>query len=202
MKHATESDHVAAVATLAPGRHSLFAGIRLGVAWGVGHTTTLLLVGAVVLALGTAVPQRMERTFEFVVGIMLMVLGIDAIDRVVRRRGQCASRSEIASVHQVQRMPVRALAIGMVHGLAGSAALILLSLQTVRSVLMGIVYILVFGLGSIVGMALLTLAIAVPLQLSSTHSRALHGAALACIGFATVLLGAYTVYQIGWSNVY
>jgi sulfite exporter TauE/SafE len=198
MKHATESDHVAAVATLTPGRHSLFTGIRLGIAWGVGHTTTLLLVGAVVLALGTAVPQRMERTLEFVVGVMLMLLGTDVIDRAVRGRGQCATQSEVACVHHpVQRLPVRALAIGMVHGLAGSAALILLSLQTVRSISMGIAYIFVFGLGSIAGMALLSLAIAVPLQLSSAHSRRLHAAAMVCIGIATVLLGACTVYRIG-----
>jgi hypothetical protein len=93
--------------------------------------------------------------------------------------------------------PARALLVGMVHGMAGSAALVLLSLEALRSPAWGFAYIAIFGLGSILGMALLSAAIAVPLRLTSRHLKPTYDGLSAAVGLATVLLGCYIVYRTG-----
>jgi hypothetical protein len=95
-------------------------------------------------------------------------------------------------------LPLRALAVGMMHGLAGSAALILLSLQTVRSGPLGIGYIFMFGVGSVAGMATLSMVIAIPLRLSGKYLTGLHRSFTAFIGVITLGLGALIVYRIGF----
>ena len=92
---------------------------------------------------------------------------------------------------------MRALLVGMMHGLAGSAALVLLALQTVQSTLTGIVYIIIFGLGSIVGMALLSICIAVPMRHPLLQTGQLRNGLSGVIGISTMFLGAYTIYDIG-----
>lgn len=224
MKHATEADHLAAVATLATRQSTLANTIRQGVAWGIGHTLTLLLFGGIVLALGKAIPQQMERMLEFAVGLMLIALGIDVLRRLVQQRihfhphthGQGATHlhahSHVGEGRQPyglhrnaphrhghsRELPVRAVAVGMMHGMAGSAALILLSLGAVQSVTMGILYIALFGLGSIIGMALLSVAIAIPLKLSAGYFTRMRNGVTAAIGGFTFALGGYVVYQIGF----
>lgn len=239
MKHALESDHLAAVATLATRQHSLLSMLRQGVAWGVGHTLTLLLVGGAILTLGAAIPRNIERALEICVGVMLIGLGMDVIRRVMRQRvhfhvhrhesGQIhwhahthdadpsaavklpdvmrhrtgslppirlpADHSHAPHEHQhAHTWPVRALAVGVMHGLAGSAALILLSLESVASVPMGIAYISLFGVGSITGMALLSVAIAIPLRWSSEYFGRCYRALVAAIGIGTIGIGGWIVY--------
>jgi hypothetical protein len=247
MKHATEADHLAAVATLATGQNSLAQTIRQGVAWGIGHTLTLALFGALVLALGKAIPEHMERALELAVGLMLVALGADVLRRLVRQRihfhvhrhvaggrhvhahshagegphrlslhrhahlpstarhgrrtGSAGAVSHSTGQHQRadgRGLPLRALAVGMMHGMAGTAALILLSVGAVQSFAMGLIYILVFGAGSIIGMALLSVAIAVPLRLSAGYLGWLHKGMTALVGGVSCALGASMVYQIGF----
>ena len=223
MKHATEADHLAAVATLASGRHTLAQTVRQGIAWGLGHTFTLMLFGGVVMALGKAIPTHMGQALEFAVALMLIVLGADVIGRLLRQKVHFhihehgpGTRHVHAHSHAGEKpaptvphrlhahghphaLPVRALAVGMVHGMAGSAALILLSLETVQSVAMGFAYITLFGLGSIAGMALLSAAIAVPLRLSSAGRLAwVHKSISLAVGAFSCLLGALIVYRIGF----
>lgn len=247
MKHATEADHLAAVATLATRQNSLAQTLRQGVAWGIGHTLTLVLFGGLVLALGKAIPQHMEQALEMAVGLMLVALGADVLRRLVRQRIHFHAHSHIMGVrhvhahshagegahrlsmhrhahaqgiplrwrpagsargvpspvgqHQhghVEGVPLRALVVGMMHGMAGSAALILLSLGAVQSFAMGLVYILLFGAGSIIGMALLSVAIAIPLRLSAGYLGWLHKGMMALVGGLTCVLGAFMVYRIGF----
>jgi hypothetical protein len=244
MKHALESDHLAAVATLATGQHSLPATIRQGVAWGVGHTVTLIIVGAIVLMLGATVPVNLERALELCVGLMLFGLGVDVIRRLARERihfhvhrhnsgamhvhahshaepsGQRVAAPKLPNVlrndlsdlprlelaHSLQAhehahgstLPIRAIAVGMMHGLAGSAALVVLSLQTAQSIPAGIGYILFFGVGSIAGMAALSVAIAIPLRLSGRYLTGLYRGVAAVIAIATLGLGAWIVVRIGF----
>jgi ABC-type nickel/cobalt efflux system permease component RcnA len=222
MQHATEADHLAAVATLASGRHSLAQTMRQGIAWGVGHTLTLMLLGGMVLALGNSIPAGMEQVLELAVALMLIALGLDVLRRLVRqkvhfhvhhhapetRHAHAHSHAQEASApkvpHQVKAhdhphgVPVRGLAVGMMHGMAGSAALILLSLGAVQSVAMGLAYIVVFGLGSIAGMALLSVAIAIPLRLSlAGRLTRLHNALTAAVGLFSCLLGVSIAFRIG-----
>ncbi|MEP7084007.1 MAG: urease accessory protein [Betaproteobacteria bacterium] len=226
MKHATEADHLAAVATLATRQNSLAQTVRQGVAWGIGHTLTLMLFGGIVLALGKAIPQQMERMLEFAVGLMLVALGIDVLRRLVQQRihfhvhthehgaahlhahshadeGRQTYGLHRNALHRHRhqhnrQLPVRAVAVGMMHGMAGSAALILLSLGAVRSIPMGILYIALFGLGSMIGMALLSVVIAIPLKLSAGHFTWMRNGITAAIGGLTCVLGAYVIYQIGF----
>jgi len=221
MKHATEADHLAAVATLATRQSSVGDTVRQGVAWGIGHTFTLALFGAAVLLLGKAIPHNFAQALELAVGLMLIGLGADVLRRLWQKRvhfhvhahgdgvrhlhahSHSAGALHRLSRHRhahVQKVPVRALAVGIMHGMAGSAALILLSLETVQSFSMGIVYILLFGLGSIVGMALLSVAIAIPLRLSARGMTWLHSGIAVAVGGFSIALGVLMVYQIGFAD--
>ena len=190
MKHATEADHLAAVATLATRQASLAQTLRQGVAWGVGHTLSLMLFGGVVLLLGQVVSTSLDQALETAVGIMLIVLGADVLRRLTVERVQFHEHA--------RRWPLRALAVGMMHGLAGSAALVMLSLKSLPSWSIGVGYILVFGLGSIVGMALLSVVIALPLRLSAGYLLGLHRSMTGLVGLFSCALGGYMVVEIGY----
>ena len=194
MRHATDADHLAAVATLAT-RCRFGETVRQGVAWGAGHTLTLLISGGAVLLLGLAVPERAAQGLELTVGAMLVLLGADVLRRLRRDRVQFRGHS-----HPPERLPLRALGVGMVHGMAGSAALVLLTLETMPSVPWGLAYIAIFGLGSILGMALLSAAIAVPLRLTSRRLDRAYGALTAAVGLVTIGLGGVIVYRTGMTG--
>ncbi|MCE9659718.1 MAG: urease accessory protein [Burkholderiales bacterium] len=219
MQHATEADHLAAVATLATRQSSLAQTLRQGVAWGLGHTLTLLLFGGAVLLLGQVISPTLGQALETGVGLMLVLLGADVLRRLVRDRIHFHVHRHGPSVAHVhahshrgegrhadsshrhahpKRWPLRALAVGMMHGLAGSAALVVLTLQTIPSVGLGVGYIALFGLGSIGGMALLSVVIAVPLKLSSGYLTRVHHAMTALIGVFSCALGVAMVVEIGY----
>lgn len=223
MKNATEVDHLAAIETLASGRQTLGQTLRRGVAWGVGHTLTLMIFGGIVRFLGKSVPVKMERALELAVGAMLIVLGLDVMRRLLKQADHFDARQRISEARQANipgdangaRMrdrhdvdavdpmrhdwlPARALVIGMVHGMAGTAALTLLSSNAVQSVSIGIAYILLFGLGSVVGMSLLSTLIAIPLRLSANRPAWMHQSITVAFGFVSLWIGASMVYQIGF----
>jgi high-affinity nickel permease len=214
LKHATEADHVTAVATLVTGQRSLSQIVRQGIAWGLGHSLTLLSIGVLVLALGQALPSWLGRTLECAVGAMLMLLGADVLRRVLRSRvhlhsdQQSAQRSaasflpsstsnEVPAHEGMSASPFRALVVGMVHGMAGSAALIVLSLGAMQSVGRALLYIVTFGIGSVAGMAVLSAAIAYPLRLSAKQLGERHQVITVLVGAFSCALGAIVVYRIG-----
>lgn len=218
MKHAVEADHVAAVASLASRSRSVRETVKVGVAWGLGHTLTLVLIGSAVLAAGSIVPEQAAEALEFVVGIMLVALGVDVMVRVVRERvhfhthrhadgtrhfhahahpGETTHDPEKHEHAHPAGFPVRALLVGLMHGMAGSAALILLTLETIRSIGPGLLYIALFGVGSILGMAALSIVIAVPLRLSAQRATRMYNGLRASIGVLTFGLGVSIMYQIG-----
>jgi hypothetical protein len=220
MRHATDADHLAAVATLATRPQSVAHTVVEGIAWGTGHTLTQMLIGGgAVLVLGALVPAQAAQALELAVGVMLVLPGADALFRLRRERIHFLAHRHTDGVahfhahshrvdggphdaarhehHHPRAFPTRALLVGMVHEMAGSAALVLLSLEALRSPAWGFVYIATFGLGSILGMAALSAAIAVPLRLSSRHLARTYGALSAGVAVATVLLGCCLVYRIG-----
>lgn len=215
MRHSLEADHVAAVATLATRsldtRHAVFQ----GAAWGLGHTITLFLACSLVLFLDTVVPDRLAQGLEAAVGVMLILLGADLVRRMVRERihfhkhrhgdgtvhFHAHSHAGETGPHELHHehehpahFPTRALCVGLMHGLAGSAALILLVLSSVASPLTGMLYVALFGVGSIAGMALLSLAISFPLR-SARRFTWLHNAAQALVGCATIAVGGVLLYE-------
>ncbi len=219
MRHAVEADHVAAVASLATRSEGLRESLRQGAAWGLGHTLTLFLFGSLVLVLDLAMPETLALGLEFAVGLMLIALGCDVLWRLARERIHFHThRHDDGAVHfhahshagepghdparhahrHPSGFPTRAVLVGLMHGMAGSAALIVLTLQTVRSPLAGLAYIALFGLGSIVGMALLSVVIAIPLRLSAKSMTWLHNGLQGAVGIATVAIGCGLVYRTGW----
>jgi len=219
IRHAFEPDHVAAVASLATRTTSLRQAARQGAAWGLGHTITLFVVCTVVMALDTAISERVAGYLEAAVGVMLVALGLDVLRRLVRDHVHFhahrhadgvahfhahSHKGEAAQTHDTKRhehdhagarqFPFRALAVGLMHGMAGSAALIVLAAQTVDSVWLGLGYVALFGVGSIVGMAIFSAVICIPMKSAKTLTWAHNGLQLA-VGIGTALLGASTVYQ-------
>ena len=212
MKHATEADHLAAVATLAARQATLAQTLRQGAAWGVGHTLTLMLFGGAVFVLGHAISPALEQALETAVGLMLVLLGADLLRRVWQESAASVTASLTASLTApvttaaptlpgaaaATAWPLRALAVGAMHGLAGSAALVMLSLKGLPSVPLGLGYIAIFGAGSIVGMAALSVLIAMPLRLSANRLVGLHRSMTALVGLFSIGLGIYLVIEIGY----
>jgi hypothetical protein len=219
LRHATDPDHLAAVATLAVRHHSLAQSLRQGVAWGIGHSVVLLIVGGIVLGLGASIPHGASMALELAVGVMLVALGIDVLRRLVRKRihvhvhthepgmrhvhahSHLGGHSHDPAQHEhnhAGRLPWRALAIGMTHGMAGSAGLIVLSLGAVQSWTTGVLFIALFGAGSIAGMATLSIAIAIPLRITAVHVGRLFNALTAAIGGFSCALGLLMIARISY----
>ena len=218
MRHAVETDHVAAVASLATSSKSIGDTVRQGAAWGLGHTLTLFMFGSIVLVFDAVMPEQMARTLELLVGIMLVVLGLDVLRRLIRDRIHFHTHRHDGGEHHFHAhshageqdhdlkrhhhehpggFPLRAMYVGLMHGMAGSAALILLTLQTVESPFVGLAYIALFGIGSMTGMALLSFVIAIPLRFSAGGLTWLHNGLQGVIGVATIVIGAFLVLQSG-----
>ena len=221
MRHAVETDHVAAVASLATRSNSMADTMRQGAAWGLGHTLTLFLFGSIVLILDSVMPERLAHFLELMVGIMLVGLGIDVLRRLIAERvhfhvhhhhdgevhfhahSHAGERAHDPKRHHHDHpggFPLRALLVGLMHGMAGSAALIMLTLQTVHSPWTGLLYIALFGIGSMIGMALLSVVIAIPLRASARGVTWLHNGLQAVVGIATIAIGSVLIYQIAWQQ--
>lgn len=221
MKHALEADHVAAVASLATRSASWRDHVALASLWGAGHALTLVAVGSVVVVLGATVPPSLEVDFDAAVGVMLIVLGIDVLRRVrtghvhlhVHRHGAGPrhlhvhghapdERHEAMQHEHVHAGDVaggitwRALLVGTIHGLAGSAALVLVAVAETRSVPAAVAYLALFGAGSILGMVALSLAISLPLRLSVRRLGALRVGVQGLLGSATIALGCWMALQV------
>jgi ABC-type nickel/cobalt efflux system permease component RcnA len=217
MQHALEADHIAAIASLTTRNQSLAEAARKGAVWGVGHALTLFVFGGFVLVMDTLVPQRFAQGLELAVGFMLVLLGGDVLRRLLKDRIHFHTHRHGARVHfhahshhpgkphaddphqheHQQGFPVRALLVGIMHGLAGSAALIILALNTAPSLVQGILYIALFGLGSILGMALLATAISLPLKYSSGFFTWAHNGLKATVGLVTMGLGCMLIFELG-----
>ncbi len=218
MRHAVESDHLAAVASLATRATSRRQTVRLGINWGIGHTLVLLLLGSAVLWVDAIVPERFAAGLEFVVGLMLMLLGADVIRRLRARRIHFHVHEHADGVrhfhahahdgtrphdedphdhaHPARLLEPRALLVGMVHGMAGTAALVLLTLQTLHDPWLGMLYILLFGAGSILGMGMVSAIIALPLQQAGHRLTRWHAALQYVIGIVTLGYGLYIAWHL------
>ena len=215
IRHAVEADHIAAIATLTTRANSKWDGMRQGIAWGIGHTLTLFLFGAIILFVTNIAPEKIARGIEFTVGLMLIVLGVDVIRRMLQERVHFhahkhgtgkkhfhahSHKGETKQTHSQERhehdhpkgLPIRALLVGLMHGMAGSAALIILTLQALSSPWLGLVYITIFGIGSIVGMGLFSLIIAIPLRAARQMTWVYNGLQIT-VGTGTIMLGIFTL---------
>lgn len=208
MRHALEPDHLAAVSTLASAEHGgLRAGLRLGVFWGLGHSISLLLVGGTLALLGAQMPTKLGLFFELAVAAMIVTLGMRAVLKAVREgrggdehthaHGQLMHTHTAPSEHlHLSRwtLTTRPLLIGLMHGLAGSGALTALVLAELPTATERLSYIALFGIGSVVGMSLLTGLAGVPMMRLARAPR-LAAALLLFIGMFSTGVGAWW----GWT---
>jgi len=226
LKHATEADHLAAVSTIVSDRKSIWSASLVGGLWGVGHTISLFAAGVAVILLHFEISERLARGLEFCVALMLVALGIDALRRLAsggqihmhmhRHGGRMHVHPHVHDARHAQKekgthahsaephtdhlpaIGARPLVVGMIHGLAGSGALMLLVLSTISSPLVGLFYILVFGAGSIGGMMLMSLLLSVPFYLTTTRFVRVDWAMRCMAGLFSLGLGLFMVYQIGY----
>ncbi|MFC1974022.1 urease accessory protein UreH [Chloroflexota bacterium] len=243
LKHAFDPDHLVAVSTIVSEYRNPLRAIWIGVSWGLGHTTTLLLLGLLILLLKISLPEKLALSFEFLVGIVLVLLGLQIFwnlrrSKVHLHRHQhqseahvhLHSHSETPEHHHHLRLRwnnfaqfliagiipgehpqdklkeavkpffrVKSYLVGIVHGLAGSASLMLLVLVNMESTWAGVVYIIIFGIGSVLAMGVVTIFLTIPFSLSSKLPRLnlVVQSAAATLG---IVFGILLMYDVGVRN--
>lgn len=209
IRHALDADHIVAVTTIVSRSQSFLRSAMVGLSWGIGHTLTLFAVGFGVLIFKLTIPDKLALSMEFVVGVILVLLGVSLIRQLVRgrvhlhwhqhgdkRHLHSHSHDEtLAHDHQHIRRP---LLIGMVHGLAGSGALTVLVLSTMSSVAQGLFLFLLFGVGSILGMLLFSGLISLPFRLTAGRSIRLNLWFQGAASLISMVLGVFIMWQTGF----
>lgn len=201
IKHAIEPDHVIAVSTIASQSKKLYRSSLTGVFWGIGHTVTLLLVGISIILMKGEIPEVLAMSLEFLVGIMLVYFGFSAI--LSCKNVPICSDEELPKYdsyyktrYQKHKPYIKSLFMGFVHGLAGSAALVLMTISTVESVSEGFFFILIFGAGTVIGMLCFTTVLGIPFVLSSKKVR-INKVLTQTTGVISTVFGFYYMYDLG-----
>jgi ABC-type nickel/cobalt efflux system permease component RcnA len=242
MRHATDPDHVIAVTTILSRERRLMTAARIGIVWGLGHTLTVLVVGAAIIVFKIAIPTRLGLAMEFAVAVVLILLGAGAAASLMRKfaarmlgarldredllvhehphtHGDIAhshphvhvGESENADdrIHHDHRIAtdklpafgsrplLKSFGVGLVHGLAGSTAIALLILSAIPQPLWATLYLVIFCVGTIIGMGLITAAIATPFVVASRKVSWLHQGLVTGSGLLSLCFGLFLAYQIG-----
>jgi hypothetical protein len=213
MQHALEADHIAAVSSIAARRTEVGDIVKHGLTWGLGHTVTLLVFAGIAILLGHAIPEKFARPIETGVGVMLVGLGAHVLWRLWRDRvhfhahahgdgiihlhahshaGETLSHARSSHAH-AHGFRWRTLLVGLMHGMAGSAALLLLTASQASSAAAGLGYVALFGIGSMIGMGALSVVIAVPLVLSARWLSLANSGLQGAVGVITMTIGAGTI---------
>ena len=221
LKHATEVDHVVAITTIVSRHKNVFRSAIVGALWGAGHTASLLIIGVIVLSLRVAIPESVSGWLEFGVALMIIALGVSALWRATRTNREVHVHqhshdglshthvhfhehenkhnpsSRTAHSHAVSRIGRKPVLVGMMHGLAGSGALTLLVLTQIHSSLLGILYVATFGLGSIVGMLLMSGLIGLPFAFTSGRLTHLHQRLQTLAAIFSICFGIWYAFKSG-----
>jgi High-affinity nickel-transport protein len=182
LRHATDADHIAAVGTLSADGKSSWRAASMGASWGIGHSLSVLLVGGALVIMRLPMPVRLALALEFMVALMLVGLGV---------------RSLVARRQQGQVSATRPLLIGVMHGLAGSAVLALLVISTTTSALGAAVYLVCFCVGTIAGMAAVTVLMTLPVRASARHAVRIERFVRVAAGVASIAIGLSLAHRVG-----
>jgi high-affinity nickel-transport protein len=244
MRHATDADHVVAIATIVSRERSVAGSALIGAAWGVGHTVTVMAVGAAIIVFGIVIPPQLGLSMEFAVGIMLVLLGVLTLTGMGRGLGATHAHAGVpgghaldlhdhlhahgdyphqhghgpgAHGHAEEHTPLarldrsglgriafyqwlRPFAVGLVHGLAGSAAVALMVLSIIREPVAALGYLLLFGLGTIVGMMLITLILSAPFVFTAVNLPKFNWRLRVASGLVSFVFGLVLIYGIGFAE--
>jgi hypothetical protein len=246
MRHATDADHVVAIATIVSRQRSVAGSALIGAAWGVGHTVTVMAVGAAIILFGVVIPPRLGLSMEFAVGIMLVLLGVLTLTGMGRAVGSAHVHAGVpggpaldlhdhphahgdyvhqhphghdpgAHGHAEEQTPLarldhsglgriafyqwlRPFAVGLVHGLAGSAAAALMVLSIIREPVAALGYLLLFGLGTVVGMMLITLILSAPFVFTAVNLPKFNWRLRVASGLVSFMFGLVLIYGIGFAD--
>jgi len=218
LKHALDADHLIAVSTIVSERKGFWSSSIVGALWGLGHTAALLIVGLLVIAFHLTIPGKIAQGMEFAVAMMLVLLGANVLLKVLRGATFHVHAHEHHRHlhvhphlhephlhHQESKNPhhdhasavgKKPFFVGMVHGMAGSAALMLLVLATISSRPLALLYIGIFGIGSVGGMFLMSTLIGLPFSFTARHER-LNAIVRTASGILSVVFGLFLAWQIG-----
>jgi hypothetical protein len=246
MRHATDADHVVAIATIVSRERSMAGSALIGAAWGVGHTVTVMAVGAAIIVFGVVIPPQLGQSMEFAVGIMLVLLGFLTLTGMGRAVGMAHAHAGVPGGHAldlhdhlhahgdyVHRHPhgrgpgahghaeehtplarldrsglgriafyvwLRPFAVGLVHGLAGSAAVALMVLSVIREPVAALGYLLLFGLGTIAGMMLITVILSAPFAFTAVNLPKFNWRLRVASGLVSFVFGVVLIYGIGFAE--
>ena len=200
MRHATDTDHVVAIGTITARQKSVKSSMAVGGLWGIGHSAMVTVVGILIIFLHLNIPARVGTMLEFMVGMMLVILGVINIFQTIR----------LPTVHRHEHSHggkthththfhlIRPFVVGSVHGLAGSAAIALLILATINNSIYAIYYLLIFNLGVIVGMMIVTTLIGASLVYVKNKINDLNKYFVLGSGIISFIFGIYVMYQNGF----
>ena len=209
LRHALDADHLAAVSAIVSDRKSIWSSSIVGGLWGVGHTISLFVIGAMVILLKITISETAETYLEAAVGVMLVVLGLNVLRKLFTAEKLHAhehshnghSHSHI-HLHEPHEKPARhhsfsprSVVVGMVHGVAGSAGLMLLILPTIDSRTLAMGFILIFGIGSIGGMIVMSFLMGLPLHFTATRFLMVNKGIRVLAGLFSFGLGMMIVYE-------
>lgn len=214
LKHALDADHLAAVSTFVSEEKNVLKSSLIGVYWGLGHTAALLVFGMAIAAFRLAVSPRLSQLLEFLVGCMLVFLGANVLRRLLKSRaihvhvhehaGTAHSHlhlhvggAEHTHQHHVLRVGGRPFVVGVVHGLAGTAAVMLLVVGAIPSLFLALGYILIFGIGSIGGMMIMSMLMSVPLALAARRLVAVERWIRLAAGLFSLGFGIFLAWDVG-----
>ena len=221
MQHALEPDHIAAVSSIAARRSQLSDIVKHGLTWGLGHTLTLFVFAGAAILLGRAIPETISQPIETAVGVMLVGLGAHVLWRLWRDRihfhrhghadgtqhfhAHSHAGDTVADTSTVPHARAahahahgfrwRTLLVGLMHGMAGSAALLVLTVTQAPNPAIGLGYVALFGVGSMIGMGALSSVIAVPLAASARWLTWANHGLQATVGLVTIAIGVHAIIE-------
>ncbi len=202
VKHAFDIDHIAAISTITSNQTSIKKSSLLGIFWGLGHTIALLAIGFILLLFKITIPERIALSLEFIVGIMLILLGFNVLIKINKNKIHLHSHMhgnqehmhfhshKSTKTHKHEHLQLnKSLFIGLIHGLAGSAAITLLILATINSFFLGLFYILIFGVGSVIGMVIISSIISLPFRLIPNNLQKTQKILRITTGLFSIIIG-------------
>ncbi len=228
LKHATDADHVAAVTTIVSRARKLTSAAMIGISWGIGHTMMIIVVGIAIILFHVSIPEKLQLSFEFVVAIALVVLGILNLTGIMQKllgafsgihnhahqhdnmhihahyhdaslHGNSKHHEAVAEFitqHGIFQL-MRPLIVGIIHGLAGSAAVALLVLGSISDRNLALLYLCIFGIGTIMGMMLITTILGGVIITGSRKFETFDRAVTVLSGIISIIYGLYFGYHIG-----